>query len=190
MHIYQALINALSTHMEHINLTMIFYTHVQHSPTKTIYIIIPKTKNKKKCTTNTHTHTDCSRNWVLILVRMEILWEEEDIYIFHQGEQRQPHHHLTTARCLHHKNVGPRVLVHSLHTTRTAAQLSKLLKPKRAVIDDRAHDTDRAWEGGRQMWGKVLHVLYVTYATARHCVSAVFKQPSALSASLSLFSVV
>ena len=24
-----------------------------------------------------HTHTDCSRNWVLILVRMEILWEEE-----------------------------------------------------------------------------------------------------------------
>ena len=25
----------------------------------------------------THTHTDCSRNWVLILVRMEILWEEE-----------------------------------------------------------------------------------------------------------------
>ena len=27
--------------------------------------------------THTHTHTDCSRNWVLILVRMEILWEEE-----------------------------------------------------------------------------------------------------------------
>ena len=64
MYIYHALINALSAHMIHINLNMIFYTHVKHSPTKTIY-------------THTHTHTDCSRNWVLILVRMEILWEEE-----------------------------------------------------------------------------------------------------------------
>ena len=27
--------------------------------------------------THTHTHIDCSRNWVLILVRMEILQEEE-----------------------------------------------------------------------------------------------------------------
>ena len=27
--------------------------------------------------THTHTHTDCSRNWVLILVGAEILWEEE-----------------------------------------------------------------------------------------------------------------
>ena len=32
-----ALINALSTHMIHINLDMIFCTHVEHSPTKTIY---------------------------------------------------------------------------------------------------------------------------------------------------------
>ena len=38
MCIYHALINALSTHMIHINLHMIFYTHVEHSPTKTIYI--------------------------------------------------------------------------------------------------------------------------------------------------------
>ena len=38
MYIYHALINALSTHMIHINLNMIFYTHVEHSPTKTIYI--------------------------------------------------------------------------------------------------------------------------------------------------------
>ena len=38
MYIYHALINALSTHMIHINLNMIFYTHVKHSPTKTIYI--------------------------------------------------------------------------------------------------------------------------------------------------------
>ena len=37
MYIYHALINALSAHMIHINLN-IFYTHVEHSPTKTIYI--------------------------------------------------------------------------------------------------------------------------------------------------------
>ena len=37
MYIYHALINALSAHMIHINLNMIFYTHVEHSPTKTIY---------------------------------------------------------------------------------------------------------------------------------------------------------
>ena len=36
MYIYHMLINALSTHMIHINLNMIFYTHVEHSPTKTI----------------------------------------------------------------------------------------------------------------------------------------------------------
>ena len=38
MYIYHALINALSVHMIYINLNMIFYTHVEHSPTKTIYI--------------------------------------------------------------------------------------------------------------------------------------------------------
>ena len=38
MYIYHALINALSAHMIHINLNMIFCTHVEHSPTKTIYI--------------------------------------------------------------------------------------------------------------------------------------------------------
>ena len=38
MYIYHALINSLSAHMIHINLNMIFYTHVKHSPTKTIYI--------------------------------------------------------------------------------------------------------------------------------------------------------
>ena len=38
MYIYHALINALSAHMIHINLNMIFYTHVEHSPIKTIYI--------------------------------------------------------------------------------------------------------------------------------------------------------
>ena len=40
MYSYHALINALSAHMIHINLNMIFYIHVEHSPTKTIYIII------------------------------------------------------------------------------------------------------------------------------------------------------
>ena len=84
MYIYHALINAMSTHMIHINLNVIFYTHVKHSPTKTIYIkkkINKKNNNNNKnalqTRTHTHTYTDCSRNWVLILVRMEILWEEE-----------------------------------------------------------------------------------------------------------------
>ena len=38
MYIYHVLINALSAHMIHINLNVILYTHVKHSPTKTIYI--------------------------------------------------------------------------------------------------------------------------------------------------------
>ena len=42
MYIYHALINALSAHMIHINLNMIFYTHVEHSPKKRF------TKNKNK----------------------------------------------------------------------------------------------------------------------------------------------
>ena len=45
MYIYHALINALSAHMIHINLNMIFYTHVEQSPTKTIYIIIIRKYN-------------------------------------------------------------------------------------------------------------------------------------------------
>ena len=72
MYIYHALINTLSTHMIHINPNMIFYTHVEHSPTKTIYIKHYK-KIKNKNMHYKHTHTDCSRNWVLILVRMETL---------------------------------------------------------------------------------------------------------------------
>ena len=34
MYIYHALINALSAHLIDINLSMIFYTHVEHTPTK------------------------------------------------------------------------------------------------------------------------------------------------------------
>ena len=44
MYIYHALINALSAQVIHINLNMIFYTHVEHSPTKTIYIKYYKIK--------------------------------------------------------------------------------------------------------------------------------------------------
>ena len=39
MYIYYALINALSAHMIHINLNIIFYTHVEHSPTETIFCL-------------------------------------------------------------------------------------------------------------------------------------------------------
>ena len=69
MYIYHALIKALSAHMIH----MIFYTHVEDSPTKTIYIkyYIKFKKKKRKKThytyartharthahTHTHTHT-------------------------------------------------------------------------------------------------------------------------------------
>ena len=94
MYIYHALINTLSAHMIHVNLNMIFYTHVKHSLTKTIYIkyylknkikIIIKAHYKRAHTqtharvrarTHTYTYTDCSRNWE-IFVRSEILWEEE-----------------------------------------------------------------------------------------------------------------
>ena len=47
MYVYPVLINALSAHMIHINLNKIFYAHVEHSPTKTIYIKYIET----------HTHT-------------------------------------------------------------------------------------------------------------------------------------
>ena len=46
MCIYHALINALSAHMIHVKLNVIFYTHVEHSPTKTIYIKYYKVKIK------------------------------------------------------------------------------------------------------------------------------------------------
>ena len=72
MYIYHAFINTLSTHMIHINLNTIFYTHahmihinlntifythVEHSPTKTIYIKYYTEKQTNTCTTHTHTHT-------------------------------------------------------------------------------------------------------------------------------------
>ena len=71
MYIYHALINALSAHMMHINLNMIVYTRVEHSPTKTIYIKYYKKINIQKTHykhihTHTHAHNNCSGNWVLI----------------------------------------------------------------------------------------------------------------------------
>ena len=54
--------------MIHINPNTIFYTHIEHSPTETIYI---------RYYVDTHTHSDCSKNWVLVGV--EILWEEEGL---------------------------------------------------------------------------------------------------------------
>ena len=57
MYIYHALINALSAHMIHINLNVIFYTHVEHSPTKTIYIKYYIKKLKTALQTHPHTPT-------------------------------------------------------------------------------------------------------------------------------------
>ena len=48
MYIHHAFINALSAHIIHIHINMIFYTNLQHGPTKPIYI---------KYYTETHTHT-------------------------------------------------------------------------------------------------------------------------------------
>ena len=61
MYIYHALINALSAHIIHINLNMIFYTHVEHSPTK----------NKNALQRHTLTVAETTT------IRMEILREEE-----------------------------------------------------------------------------------------------------------------
>ena len=55
MYIYHALISALSTHTTHINLNSIIYTHVEHSPTKTIYI-----RYYMETHALTHTHNDYS----------------------------------------------------------------------------------------------------------------------------------
>ena len=64
-YIYHVLINGLSTHMIHINLNMIFYTHVEHSPTKTIYIKYyteRQTKTHTHTGMHTHTHTQTTMN--------------------------------------------------------------------------------------------------------------------------------
>ena len=56
MHIYHVLTNTLSAQMIHINLNMAFYTHVEHSPTKTVYIKYYMEKQTSTHTPHTHTH--------------------------------------------------------------------------------------------------------------------------------------
>ena len=46
MYAYHALINALGAHVIHLNLTAIFYIHVERSPTKTSIIKNIKCLNK------------------------------------------------------------------------------------------------------------------------------------------------
>ena len=48
MYIYHALINAMSAHMIHINLNVIFYTHVEHSPTKTTHTMHCTERQREK----------------------------------------------------------------------------------------------------------------------------------------------
>ena len=79
MYIYRALINALSAHIILINLNVIFYTHVEHSPMK---------NNLRKVLyghTHTHTHThrndfECARHWSVS-------------YIIHARAQAHTHTH-------------------------------------------------------------------------------------------------
>ena len=92
MYIYHALIRALTAHIIHINLNTIFYTHVEDSLTKTIYIrhymharahthththarTHARTHANKQthARTRAHTHTHTYTQYIYILVRMEIL---------------------------------------------------------------------------------------------------------------------
>ena len=52
MYIYHALINTLSAHMVPVNLYTIFCTHIEHNPTKTIYM-----RYYMETLTHTHIHT-------------------------------------------------------------------------------------------------------------------------------------
>ena len=61
MYIYHALINALSTHVIHLNLNMIFCTHKEHRPTETIYL--KYYTGKQTNTRTTHTHTQTHTRW-------------------------------------------------------------------------------------------------------------------------------
>ena len=64
--------------LTHIKLNTKFYTHIEDSTTETIYRRhYMETHAHTHTCTHAHTHNDCSKNWVLILVGVEILWEEE-----------------------------------------------------------------------------------------------------------------
>ena len=71
MYIYHALMNALSAHMIHINLNIIFFTHVEHSPTKTIYIkYYTETHIHTHARTHAHTHTRSHTHTHLSLIHI------------------------------------------------------------------------------------------------------------------------
>ena len=64
MYIYHAFINALSAHIIHINLNTMFYTCVEDSPTKTIYIrhyMETHTHTRTHARTHARAHTHCSK---------------------------------------------------------------------------------------------------------------------------------
>ena len=71
MYVYHALINALSAHTIHINLSIIFSTHVEHSPTETIYI---------RYYMETHAHTQ----WLITQC-----FTPSQPWRLHQGKLRQ-----------------------------------------------------------------------------------------------------
>ena len=57
-YIYHALIDALSTHMMHINVNTIFYLHVEQNPTHALYILFQaKNSNRIRTIYSTETHT-------------------------------------------------------------------------------------------------------------------------------------
>ena len=57
MYNYHALINALSAHMLPINLNMTFYTHAEHSPTKTTHTKHRAERQTPPTHPPTHTYT-------------------------------------------------------------------------------------------------------------------------------------
>ena len=85
---YNVLINALWAHIKHTNMKTkltIFYTHIKHSPTDTVYIKLKQKKIIKQVQTIytdpyicTHTHSphiyrhNCSVKCLLILAGMEV----------------------------------------------------------------------------------------------------------------------
>ena len=82
------LINALITYVIHINLNMIFYTLVEHSPAKTIYIKYytekqthtqhtrTHTHTHTRARTHTHTHTHTHTQWLEQKLDTDISWDE------------------------------------------------------------------------------------------------------------------
>ena len=67
MYIYQALTNALSAHMIHINLNMIFYTYKAQSYQNNLHKIL-----YGKTNTHTHTHTHTLTVALLMLLNCPI----------------------------------------------------------------------------------------------------------------------